>query len=84
MMTCQIGKELLLPELPLTVRLIGLRVTKLKDLHAPEPVDGIKRVSPEKVGEQTALETANLVLRGCELVTEEGKVGGRHRGTIRT
>ncbi|KAG1812401.1 uncharacterized protein BJ212DRAFT_1448109 [Suillus subaureus] len=38
-----IGKELLLPELPLTLRLIGLRVTKLKDLHAPEPAGGIKR-----------------------------------------
>jgi hypothetical protein len=40
----QIGKELLLLELPLTLRLIGLRVTKLKDLHAPEPAGGIKRV----------------------------------------
>ncbi|TFY61207.1 hypothetical protein EVJ58_g4658 [Rhodofomes roseus] len=29
-----IGKELLVPELPLTLRLIGLRVTKLKDLKA--------------------------------------------------
>ncbi|KAG1746290.1 IMS-domain-containing protein [Suillus occidentalis] len=38
-----IGKELLLLELPLTLRLIGLRVTKLKDLHAPEPAGGIKR-----------------------------------------
>ncbi|KAH8119544.1 DNA/RNA polymerase [Phellopilus nigrolimitatus] len=39
------GKELLEPELPLCVRLIGLRVTKLKDLRAP--VDqGIKRVRP--------------------------------------
>ncbi|KAG2099124.1 IMS-domain-containing protein [Suillus cothurnatus] len=38
-----IGKELLLPELPLTLRLIGLRITKLKDLHAPEPAGGIKR-----------------------------------------
>jgi len=37
-----IGKELLLPELPLTIRLIGLRVTKLKDLHAAEPTGGIK------------------------------------------
>ncbi|KAF8070684.1 IMS-domain-containing protein [Lyophyllum atratum] len=40
------GKELLLPELPLTIRLIGLRVTKLKDLRAPpepEPANGIKR-----------------------------------------
>ncbi|KAJ7593924.1 IMS-domain-containing protein [Mycena floridula] len=38
-----IGKELLMPELPLKIRLIGLRVTKLKDLHA-EPADGgIKR-----------------------------------------
>ncbi|KAH0827869.1 IMS-domain-containing protein [Lanmaoa asiatica] len=48
-----IGKELLLAELPLTIRLIGLRITKLKDLHAAEPVDGIKRFfgtlsSPQK------------------------------------
>lgn len=39
-----IGKELLLLELPLTLRLIGLRVTKLKDLHALEPTGGIKRI----------------------------------------
>ncbi|KAJ7725863.1 DNA/RNA polymerase [Mycena maculata] len=38
-----IGQELLLPELPLTIRLIGLRVTKLKDLHGPDPSVGIKR-----------------------------------------
>ncbi|KAJ7462246.1 IMS-domain-containing protein [Mycena galericulata] len=39
-----IGHELLLPELPLTIRLIGLRVTKLKDLRAPlNPSIGIKR-----------------------------------------
>lgn len=42
----QIGKELLLPELPLRVRLIGLRVTKLKDLRAnlDDKPGGIKRV----------------------------------------
>jgi hypothetical protein len=40
----QTGKELLLPELPLTIRLIGLRVTKLKDLRASSPSGGIKRV----------------------------------------
>jgi DNA polymerase kappa len=40
----QTGKELLLPELPLTLRLIGLRVTKLKDLRAASPTGGIKRV----------------------------------------
>jgi len=39
-----IGQELLLPELPLTIRLIGLRVTKLKDLRASlDPSIGIKR-----------------------------------------
>ncbi|KAK7057229.1 IMS-domain-containing protein [Favolaschia claudopus] len=38
-----IGQELLLPELPLTIRLIGLRVTKLKDLRGPNPSTGIKR-----------------------------------------
>lgn len=41
----QTGKELLIPELPMKIRLIGLRVTKLKDLRAPqEPPGGIKRV----------------------------------------
>ncbi|KZP22360.1 IMS-domain-containing protein [Athelia psychrophila] len=35
-----IGKELLLAELPLTIRLIGLRVTKLTDLRAPSPAAG--------------------------------------------
>ncbi|KAF9529242.1 DNA/RNA polymerase [Crepidotus variabilis] len=38
-----IGKELLLPEFPMKIRLIGLRVTKLKDLKAAEPTNGIKR-----------------------------------------
>ncbi|KAH7925515.1 IMS-domain-containing protein [Leucogyrophana mollusca] len=39
-----IGKELLIPELPLTIRLIGLRVTKLRDLRAKSPPSGgIKR-----------------------------------------
>ncbi|KAI0630132.1 DNA/RNA polymerase [Trametes polyzona] len=40
-----IGKELLKPELPLTLRLIGLRVTKLKDLRAEaeSKARGIKR-----------------------------------------
>ncbi|KAI0779356.1 DNA/RNA polymerase [Fomes fomentarius] len=40
-----IGKELLKPELPLTLRLIGLRVTKLKDLKAEveSKARGIKR-----------------------------------------
>lgn len=38
------GKELLLPEFPLKIRLIGLRVTKLKDLEAPSSESGgIKR-----------------------------------------
>ncbi|KAF8639506.1 hypothetical protein AX17_001411 [Amanita inopinata Kibby_2008] len=39
-----IGKELLMPEFPLRLRLIGLRVTKLKDLRAQTSnVVGIKR-----------------------------------------
>ncbi|RPD54731.1 DNA/RNA polymerase [Lentinus tigrinus ALCF2SS1-7] len=40
-----LGKELLKPELPLTLRLIGLRVTKLKDLkaEAESKASGIKR-----------------------------------------
>ncbi|THV05009.1 DNA/RNA polymerase [Dendrothele bispora CBS 962.96] len=38
-----IGKELLVPELPLSLRLIGLRVTSLKDLRLSDSV-GIKRV----------------------------------------
>jgi len=37
-----IGKELLMPEFPLSLRLIGLRVTKLKDLKEDEK-KGIKR-----------------------------------------
>ena len=37
------GKELLKPELPLCIRLIGLRVTKLKDLRISADT-GIKRV----------------------------------------
>ncbi|KZT42489.1 IMS-domain-containing protein [Sistotremastrum suecicum HHB10207 ss-3] len=37
-----IGKELLVNEFPLTLRLLGLRVTKLKDLRASEE-KGIKR-----------------------------------------
>ena len=41
---CKIGKELLLAETPLTLRLIGLRVTKLKDLRAQATHNGIKRV----------------------------------------
>ncbi|KAF8513145.1 IMS-domain-containing protein [Hysterangium stoloniferum] len=38
-----IGMGLLRPELPLNIRLIGLRVTKLKDLRAPEEPRGLKR-----------------------------------------
>jgi DNA polymerase kappa len=38
------GKGLLLAETPLTLRLIGLRITKLKDLKAPAVPSGIKRV----------------------------------------
>lgn len=41
----QAGLELLKDEWPLCLRLIGLRMTKLKDLQAPEPSSGIKRVS---------------------------------------
>ncbi|KAF4567617.1 hypothetical protein EYR40_006618 [Pleurotus pulmonarius] len=37
-----VGKELLFPELPISIRLIGLRVTKLKDLKASTS-EGIKR-----------------------------------------
>jgi DNA polymerase kappa len=39
------GKELLAPEFPLKIRLIGLRVTKLKDLRdTGSSSNGIKRV----------------------------------------
>ncbi|KAA1471783.1 DNA/RNA polymerase [Dentipellis sp. KUC8613] len=38
-----IGKELLLPELPLRIRLIGIRATKLKDLRKAAEPTGIKR-----------------------------------------
>ncbi|KAL0956325.1 hypothetical protein HGRIS_002477 [Hohenbuehelia grisea] len=37
------GKELIRPEFPLKIRLIGLRVTKLKDLKAAAASTGIKR-----------------------------------------
>ena len=42
--TLQAGKELIKPEFPLCIRLIGLRVTKLKDLRESAE-HGIKRVS---------------------------------------
>ncbi|KLO14290.1 DNA/RNA polymerase [Schizopora paradoxa] len=38
----KIGKELLKPELPLRIRLLGLRVSNMKDLRAPED-QGIKK-----------------------------------------
>ncbi|CAK5281491.1 unnamed protein product [Mycena citricolor] len=38
-----IGQELLLLELPMTIRLLGLRVTKLKDMREPDSPVGIKR-----------------------------------------
>ncbi|KAF9051079.1 IMS-domain-containing protein [Hymenopellis radicata] len=48
----KIGKDLLLPEFPLKLRLIGLRVTKLKDLRLSEPISGIKRFFEPAKGEQ--------------------------------
>ena len=41
-----------MPEFPLTIRLIGLRVTKLKDLkaEAESKARGIKRVSLVTIG----------------------------------
>ncbi|KAG8810363.1 hypothetical protein FRC19_004586, partial [Serendipita sp. 401] len=44
-----IGEELLAHELPLKLRLLGLRVTNLKDLRAPE--HGIKRFFGQAAGE---------------------------------
>ncbi|KAF8650421.1 hypothetical protein AX16_005226 [Volvariella volvacea WC 439] len=38
-----IGKELLMPEFPMRIRLIGLRVTKLKDLKALNERKGIRK-----------------------------------------
>ncbi len=38
----QVARELLLKELPLHLRLLGIRMTNLKDLEAPEK--GIKKV----------------------------------------
>lgn len=78
-MICQIGKDLLLPELPLTIRLIGLRVTKLKDLRAAEPAGGIKRVSVgiKLVNGNLPNNTVYLVSRSLKLATEKGQVGGR-------
>ena len=62
----QTGKELLLPELPLRVRLIGMRVTKLKDLR--EDIDSkpgsIKRVRwPELKPIMRLIDFIHAVLR---------------------
>jgi len=48
-----IGKELLMPEFPLSLRLIGLRVTKLKDLREDEK-KGIKRFFEPAEANQTS------------------------------
>lgn len=48
------GKELLVPEFPLKLRLIGLRVTKLKDLRAASDTGvGIKRFFEPVGGDQS-------------------------------
>ncbi|KAK0195348.1 DNA/RNA polymerase [Armillaria mellea] len=50
----RIGKELLVPEFPLKLRLIGLRVTKLKDLRAASHTTvGIKRFFEPVGGDQS-------------------------------
>ncbi|PBK73871.1 DNA/RNA polymerase [Armillaria solidipes] len=50
----KIGKELLLPEFPLKLRLIGLRVTKLKDIRAAsDTTAGIKRFFEPVGGDQS-------------------------------
>ncbi|KAG2045388.1 hypothetical protein BDR06DRAFT_1025790 [Suillus hirtellus] len=72
-----IGKELLLPELPLTLRLIGLQVTKLKDLHAPEPLGGIKRFfEPANLSPRKRLRLASNV-EDCN--DEEHETGEDHQ-----
>ncbi|THH16729.1 hypothetical protein EW146_g3950 [Bondarzewia mesenterica] len=48
------GKELLQPELPLRIRLIGLRVTKLKDLRKSDDGKGIKRFFEPAGGSETS------------------------------
>lgn len=54
----QVGKELLAPELPLTLRLIGLRVTKLKDLREdPDANAG----SIKRVRASTDIETTSVL-----------------------
>ncbi|KLO19428.1 DNA/RNA polymerase [Schizopora paradoxa] len=53
-----IGKELLQPELPLCLRLIGLRVTKLKDLRVPDD-KGIKRRRKTDMG--VAIEVREVI-----------------------
>ncbi|KAG7446342.1 DNA/RNA polymerase [Guyanagaster necrorhizus] len=56
----KIGKELLLPEFPLKLRLIGLRVTKLKDLRAvSDTTVGIKRFF-ESVGSDQSTSNKRL------------------------
>ncbi|KAI0075742.1 DNA/RNA polymerase [Panus rudis PR-1116 ss-1] len=54
-----IGKELLIPELPLRIRLIGLRVTKLKDLRKSE-TGGIKRFFDSASGPSSPRKRARL------------------------
>lgn len=60
----QIGKELLMAEFPLRLRLIGLRVTKLKDLRTSNNT-GIKRVRLRLDATCNFLTISCQVLRAC-------------------
>ncbi|KAG8806422.1 hypothetical protein FRC18_006100, partial [Serendipita sp. 400] len=63
-----IGEELLAHELPLKLRLLGLRVTNLKDLRAPE--HGIKRFFGQAAGEGSLRPTKR---RKLDIDTEIGE-----------
>ncbi|KAJ8514399.1 hypothetical protein ONZ45_g8064 [Pleurotus djamor] len=76
-----VGKELLAPELPVSIRLIGLRVTKLKDLT--DSSSGIKKFftvsSPVKKGESSVSnQTEFPVARDAEQAQYEDFMPGFH------
>ncbi|THH10653.1 hypothetical protein EW145_g1183 [Phellinidium pouzarii] len=58
-----IGKELIKPYLPLRIRLLGLRVTDLKDLHAPTD-QGIKRYFESEGGDSPSKKRKKTHLSG--------------------
>lgn len=68
----QIGKELLLAEMPLRIRLLGLRVTNLKDLKLSESV-GIKRVCIARLSLPVLAHSRTVLQVGARLSTQEAQ-----------